>query len=88
MNAIVMLHFIHNESAFQRPQTVNRSQHIENKLLVIFHTRSMDLQKIIITSGYVVTFCYLGNILYYPRKLGCDIPVKPAQFYTAKTTKP
>lgn len=87
MYPILMLHFSHHKRAFQWSQAINRPQHIQNKLLIVFHIGSMNLQQVIITSWYVITFGYFRNILYNPCKLGCYIPVQTSKLHTAEYDK-
>ena len=87
MYPILMLHFRHHKCTFQWSQTINRPQHIQNKLLIIFHIGSVNLQQIIITSRYVITFGYFRNILYDPCKLCRYIPVQTSKLHTAEHDK-
>ena len=43
MDAVIMFHFIHHKSTFQRSETVDCPQNVQDKLLIVFHIGSMYL---------------------------------------------
>ena len=77
MYSISVLHFRHHKRTFQRTQAIDGSQYIQNKLLIIFHIRSMDFQQVIVAARYIIALGHFGNILYDSGKLSRNVPVQP-----------
>ena len=54
MDAILVFDLIHHESASQRAQAIDRSQHVQDKFLIVLHIGSVYLEQIVIVAGYVI----------------------------------
>jgi len=76
VNPIFMFYFIHYKGAFQWAQTVNRTQDIEDKFLIILHIRGVYFKQIVITAWYVVALCYFRDILNYSCKFRSNVPIQ------------
>ena len=58
-----MFDLIHHESASQRAQAIDRSQHVQDKFLIVLHIGSVYLEQIVIVAGYVIALRDLRDIL-------------------------
>ena len=63
MDAILVFDLIHHESASQRAQAIDRSQHVQDKFLIVLHIGSVYLEQIVIVAGYVIALRDLRDIL-------------------------
>ena len=84
MDAILVFDLIHHESASQRAQAIDRSQHVQDKFLIVLHIGSVYLEQIVIVAGYVIALRDLRDILDDPGKFRRDILVQPGQSHATK----
>ena len=63
MDAILVFDLIHHVSASQRAQAIDRSQHVQDKFLIVLHIGSVYLEQIVIVAGYVIALRDLRDIL-------------------------
>ena len=84
MDAILVFDLIHHESASQRAQAIDRSQHVQDKFLIVLHIGSVYLEQIVIVAGYVIALRDLRDILDDRGKFLRDILVQPGQSHATK----
>ena len=65
-----MFHLVHDESAHERPEAVDGSQHVERELLIVFHVGGVYFQQIVVVARDVVALGDLGNSAHDARKFG------------------
>ena len=55
--------FLHDEGGQDAADGVDRTQHVDDEFVVVFHVGRMDLQQVVVLAGNVVALGHLGDFL-------------------------